>query len=272
MAFPPCTSRPACRAATIAPGHPWSNRPGQTARACAAVNFDDSRFVEILQHGAALRERLAAALAAKGVAGPEVPAVSELGWGPTTLPHPLVWQLPAGASLRDLEKLSAQVRTRAGTWFRAPTPKPELGRVQGSNPYTRAGAGSGLQPLTMPGPGSGFQPLSPSCGGGFRLSTPEPGSARAGPERQAVNRTAQCSCASFRVCLVQKVQAVLAPIRCRYPSHRPQILKLISCPGRGRFWAPCSTPSPPSSAVPPHRMGCDARGTAAAPSWRLCVP
>ena len=74
------------------------------------VNFSDARFVEILQQADAYKQRLAAALAAKGAPGPAThdPATA-LGWAGCGLPHPADWRVPAGAGQRDLERLARQV-------------------------------------------------------------------------------------------------------------------------------------------------------------------
>lgn len=90
-----------------------------------AVNFDDARFVDILKTADALKARLAKALAAKGAPGPAAPTPAELGWGGVALPHPAQWSLPAGASARDLERLSRQVRAcvlGGGLCMRMPRP------------------------------------------------------------------------------------------------------------------------------------------------------
>lgn len=89
------------------------------------VNFDDARFVEILQTADAHKRRLQAALAAKGAPGPKTSAPADLGWGAGCgLPHPADWSLPAGAGARELQKLSRQARGRgAGRgWPRSPLP------------------------------------------------------------------------------------------------------------------------------------------------------
>ncbi|KIZ01848.1 hydroxylamine reductase [Monoraphidium neglectum] len=73
------------------------------------VNFDDARFVEILQQADAFKARLAAAVKAKGGAPPQGASAEELGWGAAGLPHPVSWSVPKGAGAKELQRISRQV-------------------------------------------------------------------------------------------------------------------------------------------------------------------
>lgn len=82
--------------------HPRTPPPGDTQ-----VNFDDSRFVELVADCRRLHNKLAAKVTAAGVAPPAPDAVA---WF-EPMPHPMLWNVdgPVVASVGDMLEVGKEV-------------------------------------------------------------------------------------------------------------------------------------------------------------------
>jgi hypothetical protein len=76
--------------------------------AYSAVNFDEARFLTMLNKAEEFEAYLRAALQAKGVAAPQLPSSAELGWT-ADLPHPMAYQYPGSSDIDLLRHQAKQV-------------------------------------------------------------------------------------------------------------------------------------------------------------------
>lgn len=83
---------------------------GATFSTLTNVNFDEARFVHMLQQASGYTQQLKDMLKVAGVAGPAAPSPSELGWT-GSLPHPT--QFTAGADAELLKEQAKEVGVAA---------------------------------------------------------------------------------------------------------------------------------------------------------------
>jgi hydroxylamine reductase (hybrid-cluster protein) len=98
------------------PQHIQSFITGATFSTLTNVNFDEARFVHMLQQATDYSAELKQKLAAAGVTPKAVPSPSELGWT-GSLPHPMQYTAAADSAL--LKEQSKEVRCSAvlvGQW------------------------------------------------------------------------------------------------------------------------------------------------------------